>query len=105
MAEYFVQKAVPLAVASIYDEKGASPINSVVFVLDLLKQYDNSRNDRNDAPFLATLLDAAALLRAPREPPQVCLYRMAQTSHSSFSFHNTTYHYLFHNTTYHYLFP
>ena len=57
---YYIQCAIPKAVAKIRDNSGRSPFKSREFLLEKLKFNDNSANLYSDAHYLATLMSGLA---------------------------------------------
>ncbi|KAL8995508.1 MAG: hypothetical protein Q9169_004768 [Polycauliona sp. 2 TL-2023] len=67
-AAYFIQCAIPKAIAKIRDTHGRSPIRARMFLLDKLKFNDNSDNEFSDCHYLATLMEGLSLAMASRPP-------------------------------------
>ncbi|KAF8469681.1 hypothetical protein BDZ91DRAFT_808721 [Kalaharituber pfeilii] len=55
---YFVQKAIPQAMACIKNNFGSTPLTVQKFLLDLLRYNDNSNNAATDCHYVATLMKA-----------------------------------------------
>lgn len=62
--DYFVQKAVVHAIATIRDEKDNTPAEVIEFLFDLLNSNDNSRNAYSDNYYVASLIHALAYIRS-----------------------------------------
>ncbi|KAI8597334.1 hypothetical protein EDD21DRAFT_327148, partial [Dissophora ornata] len=60
LAEYYVQKAIPIALANIRDERGYCPVKVRQFLLDLLRFNDNTGNVFSDNFYVSTLISALA---------------------------------------------
>ncbi|KAI1321818.1 hypothetical protein EDD11_000094 [Mortierella claussenii] len=58
LAEYYVQKAIPVALSNIRDERGYCPIKVRQFLLDLLRFNDNTGNVFSDNYYVSTLISA-----------------------------------------------
>ncbi|KAG0202210.1 hypothetical protein BGX28_005202 [Mortierella sp. GBA30] len=58
LAEYFVQKAIPIALSHIRDDKGYCPIKVRQFLLDLLRFNDNTGNVFSDNFYISSLISA-----------------------------------------------
>ena len=59
-AEYYIQCAIPKAMARIKDEFGGVPLVVKQFLLDILRYNDNSGNAASDDFYLATLMSCLA---------------------------------------------
>ena len=57
---YYIQCAIPKAIAKIRDNSGRSPFKAREFLLEKLKFNDNSVNPYSDSHYLATLLSGLA---------------------------------------------
>ncbi|RUP51965.1 LOW QUALITY PROTEIN: hypothetical protein BC936DRAFT_144128 [Jimgerdemannia flammicorona] len=68
LTEYFVQKAIPVAVSQIRDERGQAPLKVKHFLLDLLRYNDNTGNTYSDNYYVSTLISALghSLISDPR---------------------------------------
>ena len=66
-ASYFVQCAIPRAIADIRDNKGRAPISVRKFLFEKLRFNDNSNNDFSDCFYVATLMQglSEAMASAP----------------------------------------
>ena len=66
-ASYFVQCAIPRAIADIRDNKGRAPISVRKFLFEKLRFNDNSNNEFSDCFYVATLMKglAEAMASAP----------------------------------------
>ena len=62
--DYFVQKAVMHAIATIRDEKDYTPSEVIEFLFDLLNSNDNSRNAYSDNYYVASLIHALTYIRS-----------------------------------------
>ncbi|KAI9597798.1 hypothetical protein BDF19DRAFT_420676 [Syncephalis fuscata] len=60
VSEYFVQKAIIVAMARIKDSSGLCLPEAIVLLLHLLRYNDNSENTYSDSDFIATLISALA---------------------------------------------
>ncbi|KAG0354057.1 hypothetical protein BGZ54_001872, partial [Gamsiella multidivaricata] len=58
LAEYYIQKAIPIALANIRDERGYCPLKIRQFLLDLLRFNDNTGNVFSDNYYVSTLISA-----------------------------------------------
>ncbi|KAF9948419.1 hypothetical protein BGZ72_009665 [Mortierella alpina] len=58
LAEYYVQKAIPIALSNIRDEKGYCPLRVRQFLLDLLRFNDNTGNVFSDNFYISNLVSA-----------------------------------------------
>ncbi|KAL8839149.1 MAG: hypothetical protein Q9176_004652 [Flavoplaca citrina] len=67
-AAYFIQCAIPKAIAKVRDSHGRSPIKARMFLLDKLKFNDNSDNELSDCHYLATLMEGLSQAMASRPP-------------------------------------
>ncbi|KAL8852869.1 MAG: hypothetical protein Q9221_002245 [Calogaya cf. arnoldii] len=67
-AAYFIQCAIPKAIAKVRDSHGRSPIKARMFLLDKLKFNDNSDNEFSDSHYLATLMEGLSQAMASRPP-------------------------------------
>ncbi|CAL8575180.1 Transcription initiation factor TFIID subunit 2 [Xanthoria parietina] len=67
-AAYFIQCAIPKAIAKVRDSHGRSPIKARMFLLDKLKFNDNSDNEFSDCHYLATLMEGLSDAMAFRPP-------------------------------------
>jgi len=56
--QYFVQKAIPTALAQIRDGSGKCPIEAKRFILDQLRHNNNSENEYSDDFYVAALIRA-----------------------------------------------
>ncbi|GAQ89684.1 TATA binding protein associated factor [Klebsormidium nitens] len=56
--DYFVDQAIPGAVASVRGSDGFSPLEAVEFLLEVLKYNDNSANAFSDGNWLAVVIEA-----------------------------------------------
>ncbi|KAL8905811.1 MAG: hypothetical protein Q9171_006524 [Xanthocarpia ochracea] len=65
-AGYFIQCAIPRAIARVRDSYGRSPIRARMFLLDKLKFNDNSDNEFSDSHYLATLMEGLSEAMASR---------------------------------------
>ena len=63
--DYFLQKAIPLAIAQLRNRSDVCPPEAVCFLLDLLKYNDNSRNSYSDCYYRAALLEALRITITP----------------------------------------
>ncbi|KAG0100029.1 hypothetical protein BGZ93_004620 [Podila epicladia] len=68
LAEYYVQKAIPVALANIRDTKGFCPPKVRQFLLDLLRFNDNTGNCFSDNYYVSTLISALGHALVP-DPP------------------------------------
>lgn len=55
---YYLQKAIPVAMAGLRTAHGICPPEVIRFLLDLFKYNDNSRNHYSDNYYRAALVDA-----------------------------------------------
>ncbi|KAF9285687.1 hypothetical protein BGZ68_003650 [Mortierella alpina] len=58
LAEYYVQKAIPIALSNIRDAKGYCPLRVRQFLLDLLRFNDNTGNVFSDNFYISNLVSA-----------------------------------------------
>ncbi|KAK3839214.1 MAG: hypothetical protein JOS17DRAFT_670950, partial [Linnemannia elongata] len=58
LAEYYLQKAIPIALSNIRDERGYCPLKVRQFLLDLLRFNDNTGNVFSDNYYVSTLVSA-----------------------------------------------
>ncbi|KAK3848138.1 MAG: hypothetical protein J3R72DRAFT_357988, partial [Linnemannia gamsii] len=58
LAEYYLQKAIPIALSNIRDERGYCPLKVRQFLLDLLRFNDNTGNAFSDNYYVSTLVSA-----------------------------------------------
>ncbi|KAI9361250.1 hypothetical protein DFJ73DRAFT_814560 [Zopfochytrium polystomum] len=56
--DYYIQKAIPLALSIARDSSGGVPLNCKRFILDLLRFNDNTQNEYSDCYFVSTLVNA-----------------------------------------------
>lgn len=54
--QYYVQKAIPIAISTVRNESGSAPLRVQRFLLDLLKYNDNANNSYTDAFYIADLI-------------------------------------------------
>ncbi|KAK9447276.1 uncharacterized protein V1518DRAFT_421804 [Limtongia smithiae] len=59
-ATYFIQKAIPRALASVRDEYGHAPMKIREFLYDLLRYNENSNNSCSDCFYVASLMEDIA---------------------------------------------
>src|SRR5262249_50057602 len=87
---YFLQKAIPRALAEVVDAEGFTPDTVIAFLVDLLKYNDNSSNTVSDNYYLAEIIQAlgrslargsplGALEAAPPRQARLALLREART--------------------------
>ncbi|OZJ04517.1 hypothetical protein BZG36_02242 [Bifiguratus adelaidae] len=69
LTEYYVQKAIPIALSQIRDDRGQCPLPVQRLLLDLLKYNDNTGNVFSDNYYVSTLITAMgnALTALPRD--------------------------------------
>eukprot|EP00761_Pharyngomonas_kirbyi_P001975 gb/GECH01001979.1/.p1 GENE.gb/GECH01001979.1/~~gb/GECH01001979.1/.p1 ORF type:complete len:1731 (+),score=425.85 gb/GECH01001979.1/:1-5193(+) len=65
-AEYFIKKELPLAIASVRDDAGMSPSDVTDFLIDLLKNNDNSENEYVDSYYVGSIIRALGMVRTER---------------------------------------
>ena len=70
LSQYYIDQALPMALARVRDEANASPPEAVDAVVDALAHEDNRGNLYDDCGFLASLLRALGHM-APSSQ-QVC---------------------------------
>ncbi|KAK9825158.1 hypothetical protein WJX81_006717 [Elliptochloris bilobata] len=63
LAEFFVDQALPLAVAAVRDARGVSPVEAAELLLDIAGGVDNRGNPYDDASLTAALVEALGRLR------------------------------------------
>ncbi|MCJ1284983.1 hypothetical protein MMC26_004320 [Xylographa opegraphella] len=59
-ASYYIQCAIPQAIAQIRDNNGKAPLTARKFLYEKLRYNDNSNNEFSDSHYLATLMKALA---------------------------------------------
>ncbi|MCJ1320312.1 hypothetical protein MMC15_005650 [Xylographa vitiligo] len=59
-AFYYIQCAIPRAIARIRDNSGKAPLTARKFLYEKLRYNDNSNNEFSDSHYLATLMNALA---------------------------------------------
>ncbi|MCJ1439071.1 hypothetical protein MMC27_008462 [Xylographa pallens] len=59
-ASYYIQCAIPRAIAKIRDNSGKAPLTARKFLYEKLRYNDNSNNEFSDSHYLATLMNALA---------------------------------------------
>ncbi|KAI9811346.1 MAG: hypothetical protein M1827_005506 [Pycnora praestabilis] len=59
-AAYFIQCAIPQAIARVKDNSGNAPSRAKTFLFDKLKFNDNTNNEYSDCHYIATLMKALA---------------------------------------------
>eukprot|EP01119_Soliformovum_irregulare_P002075 TRINITY_DN1213_c4_g1_i3.p1 TRINITY_DN1213_c4_g1~~TRINITY_DN1213_c4_g1_i3.p1 ORF type:complete len:1045 (+),score=383.68 TRINITY_DN1213_c4_g1_i3:1199-4333(+) len=64
-AEYFIQKETAEIIASVKDKDGRTSPDVFDFVLDLVKNNDNSKNQYSDGEWVATLMRSMTHLNTP----------------------------------------
>lgn len=62
---YFIQKAIPIAMATLRNVHNICPPEVVRFLLDLFKYNDNTKNKYSDNYYRAALIDAVAATVTP----------------------------------------
>lgn len=65
LQRYFIQKAIPLAMARLRTSLNICPSDVLHFILDIIKYNDNSKNKFTDSYYHAALIDALAETVAP----------------------------------------
>lgn len=60
-SNYFVQKGLPKAFATIFDGNGDVPDQVILFLTDLLKFNDNSFNSSSDNYYLSSIIEALGM--------------------------------------------
>ncbi|KAF9409000.1 hypothetical protein BGZ94_002120, partial [Podila epigama] len=68
LTEYYVQKAIPVALSNIRDTRGFSPPKVRQFLLDLLRFNDNTGNVFSDNYYVSTLISALGHALIPNPP-------------------------------------
>ncbi len=58
LSQYYLDRGLPMAIASVRDESHASPAEAVDALVDALAHEDNRGNLYDDSGFLASLLQA-----------------------------------------------
>lgn len=69
--QYFVQKAIPQALALIRDLNGQCPRDVSSFLLDLIRYNENSGNPYSDSAYLASLIRAVVTTLRPLQPEDI----------------------------------
>lgn len=69
--QYFVQKAIPQALALIRDLNGRCPLDVAQFLLDLIRYNENSGNPYSDSAYLASLIRAVVTTLRPLQPEDI----------------------------------
>ncbi|KAM9963646.1 hypothetical protein ACTFIW_006884 [Dictyostelium discoideum] len=64
---YFMQKSIPLSISLIKDKEGRTPIECIEFLIELLKDNDNSLNTYSDCYYLEALLSAFSNIHTTNE--------------------------------------
>ncbi|MCJ1393758.1 hypothetical protein MMC18_006634 [Xylographa bjoerkii] len=59
-ASYYIQCAIPRAIAKIRDNSGKAPLTARKLLYEKLRYNDNSNNEFSDSHYLATLMNALA---------------------------------------------
>ncbi|KAJ3296517.1 hypothetical protein HK104_001524 [Borealophlyctis nickersoniae] len=70
LQEYYLQKAMPLAISTIRTDNGTTPVEVRRFLVDLLEYNDNSNNEHSDNYFIASLLTALGDAFLPEVQPE-----------------------------------
>eukprot|EP01133_Synstelium_polycarpum_P013066 gene13066-15367_t len=66
-SSYFIKKIIPISVSLMKDKEGRTPIEAIEFLIDLLKDNDNSTNPFSDNYYLASVISSFANISTSSE--------------------------------------